>query len=367
MAMKKKSYSLTGAALLAIIALLLIQSCASDTSLYKMPKFKSSSTGEFEVVSDDLYFGYVVDLFIYESYAIVVGYNENCYLHIYNKNNGELLNRSIYKGRGPNELAANPDFVEFDTTSGILTIPNNSKGVKIICSIKGIVNNESDAIYEEFSTQSNFVNNCFPIAENKTLYMYNYSPMKKDTANLCRFSIENGEGETLSEYTKYPHPYEKNTFLRWNFYNPGNYSLCYSPDKEKFAIGISRGAILETFSISGNNIAPLSVSHFIDPEFNGTLQEFNYTLGFIDLFATDKYVYAVFDGANYVVGSPFYDIGQNLVQFDWSGKPLQKIKMGVRMEKISIDTNSNTLYALINSEDKGCALAKYKLKSATGV
>ena len=365
--MEKRSFSLTGAALLTIFVLLIIQSCTSDTTLYKMPKFKSTSTGEFEVVSDDLYFGHVVDLFIYESYAIVVGYNENCYLHIYNKNNGELLNRAIYKGRGPKELAANPDFVEFDTTSGILTIPNNSKGVNITCSIKGIVNNEPDAIYEDFSTQNNFVNNCFPIAENKTLYMYNYSPMKKDTANLCRFSIENDQGETLSKYTKYPHPYEENTFLRWNFYNPGNYSICYSSDKEKFAIGISRGAILETFSISDNNITPLSVSHFIDPEFNGTLQELNYILGFIDLFATDKYVYAVFDGDNYVVGSSFYDIGQNLVQFDWSGKPLQKINMGVRMEKICIDPNSNTLYALIKSENEGCTLAKYKLRSATGV
>jgi len=344
------------------IAVLFTHSCSRDVSLFKMPKFTNTGIGEFEVISDDLYFGYVVDLFIYESYAIVVGYNEDCYLHIYNKNNGELLNSAIHKGRGTNELAANPKFVEFDSTTGTLIIPNISKGVKINCSIEGIVNNEPDAIYEEFSNLNNFVENCFSITENNTLYMYNYSPMKKDTANLCRFSIGNAQGDILSKYTEYPHPYEENTFLRWNFYNPGNYSLSYSPDKEKFAIGISRGAILETFSVSDNVITPLSVSHFIDPELNETSEEVNYVLGFLDLSATDKYVYAVFDGVNYVIGgSSFYDVGQNLVQFDWKGKPLQKINMGVRIEKIYVDDDTNTLYALIKSEDKECALAKYRM------
>ncbi len=343
------------------IAVPFIQSCSSDTLLYKMPKFKITGTGEFEVISDDLYFRNAVDLLIYESYAVVVGYNEDCYLHIYNKNSGELIKRAIYKGRGPNELVANPSYVEFDSATGILTLPNNSKGVKIICSIKGIVKGEPDAIYEEFNNHNNFMQNCFPTADNKTLYMYNYSPVTKDTANFCRFRIGNAQGETLSKYTKYPHPYEENTFLRWTFYNPGNYSFCYSPDKEKFAVGISRGAILETFSVSGNDITPLSVSHFIDPELNETSEEVNYILGFVDLFATDKYVYAVFDGINYVIGSPFYEVGQNLLQFDWKGKPLQKIDMGVRMEKIYIDNTSNTLYALIKSEDKESALAKYSL------
>lgn len=344
------------------IAVLFTQSCSSDNSLYKMPKFKSSNIGEFEVVSDELYFGYVVDLFIYESYAIVVGYNENCYLHIYNKNNGELLSKAIRKGRGPNELASNPDFVEFDSTTGILTIPNTHKGVKIICAIEGVVNNDPDAIYEEFSNDDNFVGNCFSIAGNNTLYMYNYSPMKKDTSNFCRFRIDNAQGEMLSKYTKYPNPYEENTLLRWNLYNPGNYSLCYSPDRERFAIGISRGAILETFSVSNNVITSLSVSHFVDPELNKTSEEVNFILGFIDLFATDKFVYAVFDGVNYVISSSsFYDVGQNLLQFDWKGMPIQKIDMGVRMEKIYVDNKSNTLYALIKSEDKECALAKYKI------
>ena len=58
------------------IAVPFIQSCSSDTLLYKMPKFKSTGTGEFEVISDDLYFRNAVDLLIYESYAVVVGYNE---------------------------------------------------------------------------------------------------------------------------------------------------------------------------------------------------------------------------------------------------------------------------------------------------
>lgn len=359
----KKLLSLSELLLVTIvfIAVPLIQSCSSDTSLYKTPKFKSTNIGEFEVISDDLYFRNVADLFIYESYAVVVGYNEDCYLHIYNKNNGELLKSAIHKGRGPNELATNPNYVEFDSTTGIITIPNNAKGVTITCSIKDIIKNEPDAIYEEFSSHSNFMQNYFHVADDKILYMYNYSPMSKDTANLCRFRIDNAHGETLSKYTQYPHPYQENTFLRWTFYNPGNYSFCYSPDKEKFAVGISRGAILETFSVSDNNITPLSVSHFIDPEYNETSEKVNYILGFLDLFATDKHLYAVYDGVNYVIGSSFYEVGQNLVQFDWKGKPLKKINMGVRMEKIYIDNTNNTLYALIKSEDKECALAKCKI------
>ncbi len=340
----------------------LFQSCSSNTSLYNPPKFKNTHTGEFETVSGDLYFRNAADLFIYESYAIIVGYSEDCYLHIYDKNNGRLLKRAIHKGRGPYELATNPNFVEFDSASGILTIPNNSKGVKITCSINGIVKDDPDAICEEFSSHNNFVQNYFRTADNNTLCMYNYSPATKDTANICRFRIDNAQGETLSKYTNYPHPYGENTFLRWTFYNPGNYSFCYSPDKEKFATGISRGAILETFSVSGNDITPLSVSHFIDPELNETTEEVNYILGFIDMAATDKHLYAVYDGSNYVIGSSFYEIGQNLVQFNWKGEPLQKINMGVRMEKIYIDTTSNTLYALIKSENMECVLAKYKMK-----
>lgn len=344
-----------------IFIYVLLSSCSSDTSLYKTPEFESTGTGEFEVISDDLYFRNATDLFIYGQYAIIVGYNEDCYLHIYNKDNGKLLKRTIRKGRGPYELAQNPLFVEFDSTSGILAIHNRGKGVKITCSIEDIVNDEPDAIYEEFSNISNFAEHCFTIADNNTLYMYNYSPVANDTSNFCRFRIDDVRGEILCKYTEYPYPYVENSFLRWNFYNPGNYSLSYSPDKEKFAIGISRGAILETFSVSDNHIIPLSVSHFIDPELNETSEELNYILGFIDLCATDEYLYAIYDGANYIIGPSFYDRGQNLVQFDWKGKPLKKINMGVRMERIYIDNDTNTLYALIYRDDKECALAKYRI------
>ena len=99
-----------------------------------------------------------------------------------------------------------------------------------------------------------------------------------------------------------------------------------------------------------------------DPELNETSEEVNYVLGFLDLSATNKYVYAVFDGSNYIMDeSSFYNVGQNLVQFDWKGKPLQKINMGVRIEKIYVDYDTDTLYALIKSEDKECALAKYRM------
>lgn len=122
------------------------------------------------------------------------------------------------------------------------------------------------------------------------------------------------------------------------------------------------GYIVDLFTVTDNVITPLSVSHFIDPELNETSKEVNYILGFIDLCATDKYVYAVFDGSNYIMDeSSFYNVVQNLVQFDWKGKPIQEVNMGVRMEKIYIDNNSNNLYALVRSENIECALAKYKI------
>ena len=58
------------------IAVLFTHSCSRDVSLFKMPKFTNTGIGEFEVISDDLYFGYVVDLFIYESYVQLQPYEK---------------------------------------------------------------------------------------------------------------------------------------------------------------------------------------------------------------------------------------------------------------------------------------------------
>ena len=348
------------------VLLLLIVSGCGERSLYNEPKFKSEIKGKYEILTpEDLTFGnrYISDIYVYKSYIIIVGYNSNSFVHIYDKTSGKLIRNAVGEGRGPGEmLSVMANCSAFDAESGILMLKDAMLGNKLVCNIEEMIADVPGAIVNDFC-ESNMMKEVasFDLNNENRLIVKNFSPTARDTTGFCRFCIKDSDDNYLTRYYNYPLPYNRENLAWWRVYNEP--CLAISPDKKKLAVGISVGAILETFEIDGVRILPKSESLFIDAQIvNNKLPD--HITGFADIFATNDVVYCIYDGENYALS----ELPNNAVRhryvtsFTWNGKPLQKIDMGINMRRICIDESDNTLYAIANIDDEiGDRIIKYRL------
>lgn len=328
-----------------------------ETIRYKCPQFREIGTGNFELISEDLGYNRVTDMFIYGQYAVLLtpDRTDGTCIQIYDKDTGKRLCGAVHQGRGPGEVLVGLHLSSFDMALGNVLMYEQGRHAMVVCNMEKMIAGEEDAIYEEGRLFPNAMSKYYQLGEDKSLLVCNVSPVTKDTTRIPRFKICDKFDNEL--FRSYGYPYEENSFFRWNLYTFAVSGL--TPGKDRLAIGTSYGAVLETYDIQGDSLKKRSVSYFIEPGIGNGRRFTNddTILGFNDIYAAEKAIYAAYDGENTgaVSSSLFF---HNIAVFDWDGTPLNLIDMGMRIEQLCMDCETDVLYAIVEDSDGRCYLAK---------
>lgn len=301
---------------------------------YRLPDFESREAMRYEVVNDTLILpGMIRFMDVYKDYLIMVYrnvFNEQ-FLHIHDKRTGERIKSNLYRGRGPNEIFI-PEFVNFNNETGELSIwEQNYPGIRLI-QIDSLL---ADRFEVRMTTDTLLmfpnIETVFPLGDNRYLTRLR----DKDGFEYRRFMVIDND-ELIGRFEEYPIGRPINDLV-YDFTK-----LPVSPDKTKFAIGTSSGAILEFFDIS-DGIKRTGLHYFFEPIYQGDGHGMSTAsgYGFMDMACDDRYVYGTF-------GAPGDSDLNNIAIFDWEGKPVKLLSTKDYMDfyPIAVDRSDGDIYAV---------------------
>ena len=335
---------LKGALLLLLVAV--FPGCKVDRpGVYSPPKFKETVDAEFELVSDEIFgVNAISDIVVYGSKVIVCALNQEdgTIMHIYDKESGEPLKHTLNYGRGPKELLFLSN-ISFLQESGTMVFFDIIASKRLDIDVDGLMEHGLDAV-EEVYWPSRLWNLRNIALENGSLHTYNISYLQRDTSSVERIELCDKNGNIISTYNEFPVvDDDRKRFMMYN-----NAFIAVSPDEEKFAITTSLGGILETFSMKGGELKNSATKYFIEPNFTteGNYDDLIYS--FSDLYATDDAIYTAYGGES---DFKSHTGCRNIAIFDWNGNPLKLIRTGHRIERLCLDSEENTLYAMIQDSE----------------
>ena len=120
--------------------------------------------------------------------------------------------------------------------------------------------------------------------------------------------------------------------------------IAISPDKKRLAYSTNYGAILEIFDLTPREITLNTIKGYYRPVYalnKNSIQSIpgETVWGFIDLYATDKYIYSIFSGSKNPKET------KNIAVFDWKGNCLDLYTTDYQLEKICVDETNRKIYA----------------------
>lgn len=343
---------------LLVITLLIVSCRPSDGSAYRIPEFKSVNTLEkIEFLTDDLGFNSVNDIFKHGNYLYVIAYDfkSQYFLHVYDIKTGEHVRSSIKYGNGPNEIIY-PGISYFDYETGHLFFYDKVKQELYQYSVTDdilLVNSRALSL-------SPWLTNYFQVSEDKYIRIQSNRESSKEDSNNPRIALYDNNNNLLYAYNNYP--LSGDDSIRHIVYT--TISGAMSINKKYIVTGTVYGGILEIFNVSdGINLS--SVHYFVEPTLilrNGNFDNDDTILGFNDLFATPKYIYASYDGENYgdVPVTKFFN---NIAVFDYKGRPIGKLRLNNTVERICVDEDNKKIYCVLTLKNGEVKLAEIDMNN----
>ena len=330
---------LKGVLLLSLVAV--FPGCKGDRpGVYSPPKFRETVEEEFEIVSDEIFgVNAIPDMVVYGSKVIVCALNQEdgTIMHIYDKESGEPLMHTLNYGRGPKELLFDAN-ISFLQDSGTMVFFDIIASKRLDIDVDGLMEHGLDAV-EEVYWPSRLWNLRNIALENGSLHTYNISYLQRDTSSVERIELCDRNGNIISTYNEFPViDDDRKRFMMYN--------------NEIIAVITSTlGGILEIFSMKDGELSNIATKYFIEPDFSIEGNFYNYDnliYSFCDLCATDDAIYAAYGGESDFKSSTGC---HNIAIFDWNGNPLKLIRTGHRIERLCLDNEENTLYAMIQDSE----------------
>ena len=326
-----------------IFYLVLMASCNnSGDQTYRMPEFAQvKDVEEIKFLTDDIGVNSVSDIFKYRDCLYLIAYDAHTQtiLHAYDIKTGKRIYSAIRYGNGPGELIY-PNISYFDYESGHLYFYDK---VKQSC-FEYVISDQVSLISDQMSTNTPWITHYFPIQGVGELTM---KAIKEDIDNQTkdvRISLIDNSRQIVSEYNIFPINHDKN--ILHAVYQSDRADV--STDKKHLVVGTSYGSILEVFDIT-KGIKPKTVKYFVEPTLilrEGRYNNDDTIIGFNDLFASNEYIYAAYDGENYgdVPASEFFN---NIAVFDYNGTPTYLLRLNDRVERICVDEETGEIYIVL--------------------
>lgn len=326
---------------MAIISLLLWTGCrqAEKELAFNPPVFQQTKHLTGKVLVDTFVMGLCYDIDYYKDYLLLSAYRSDSeLLNFFDKNSGRYVKSILPKGRGTGEALSLKDF-DLDHTTG-----------KVV--FYDLVGNRlTDFMIDSVTTHENAGK--YIHSRNYPIYMYRVlqgnngyiaeGGLKEGGKRLRLSIIENDS--TIYKYYKFPHVRIPGTDIRGieSAYAYGS-RITISPNKKQIAYTTGYGAILEIFDLTPGEIKLNTIKGFYRPVYSlykNSIQSIpgETVWGFIDLYATDKYIYTIFSGSKNPKET------RNIVVFDWKGNCLDLYTTDYRLDKLCVDEANRKIYA----------------------
>ena len=303
-------------------------------------------------------------------FLVIISFQENNYLHVFEKETGTYIKSFGSYGRGPGELLTTPQIRVNEDKSKLYAFQRSSAlneywsyNVEDILHYNQVLPVQKDQITLHFDEEARSAGGVldFLAWRDKRLFIRN---------RLHRFEIQDTLGHILCLYDKYPAVSLKQASDSVAFHDSYLYStLALKPDMSRFVIASGIGCIMEIFTIDSSGIIEKeSEKRFHPPVFtvNKNLIPNYYVsgqtiLGINSLFVTDELIYAMYHGKLYNPDKPEGYLINTIAIFDWTGNPIRRYILNWEIETFVVDTQRNRCYLVGIDADEEILLGYFDL------
>lgn len=327
-----------------ILILLVLNACTQENG-YKPVSCRDDKAAKIELLGDPMIVGLPVDLCHQGKYLFVLAYTPDHWLHVYDKEFGKLVSKSILVGRGPGEGI---NFVSMDYRKDEQSIYIYDQALRktVVYYLDG-ESGTARFVKEIEHPSEGVIRKCHTLPDGK----YLYEGYLQGSDKYTRFTLSDGVDpiDTFSDY-----PGINNEDDRYAFMLGISKS---DADRGLYVCGTLYGAVLECFDLTGNTIKTHSVRLIEPPEMDMSGSVIKAKQGV-------KFGFAAFcfDGdliyANYMGSTDAYKFN-TIVSFDWNGN--EKVKYTADQNILRLCPGEKTgkeLYCIVSSPESEFSLAK---------
>ncbi|NOU62025.1 BF3164 family lipoprotein [Marinifilum caeruleilacunae] len=299
--------------------------------------------------------GNPISIQIIDSLILIMNKNSEYYLDVFSKKNGNYLGASIKKGRGPKELsrAISIDRSEHNKSIDIFTrVP---KKVNTI-TVKNLF---QDTSFVPVKTREFKIDDgsCYHVKRTKNYFI--------GTGSFSHgmYAIFNSEGVLIGNHGAFP-SLQKGQNLESR--QKGRLFQGFLKVKEgsnRFVFATNCSEILEINEILHDSIQEIKKYHYRLPDFlmskNRVVKRKESIMGYCCLEASDEYIFALYTEKTLkeYMSNPF--VADNILVFDWNGKPIKRFKLDIGLNSIAYDKDSKSIIGIGLSDE--LFLIKYEL------
>lgn len=346
-----------------IIFVFIVISCSNKESKFPDSIFYKTtglSMNDFNIEENDL--ALIEGLHCNDSALIVLDFHSGDSYTLFDINSGKAIRRFGSTGQGPDEIPLGTYGYLEDKNFYLFYDQTGYIGRYSIDSLYNTQNRLHPQRLTKYQLEEAQLSKAIPLNDSTFLgagtYQSKFQYVLFDCNNrVIDYNIEiyNSNYENFNKYHK---------FLS----NQGN--LKKHPDKNRFVFSLNNSSNLDFIEIKDNKIQTIKSLHFADPNYqtisgdflNRVIPSEDNIIGYLDTYATEKYVYALYADKKRVSVDKNNDYNSDtILVFDWDGNPVKKLKLTNEAYYICANEKHKKLYAAVINSSDGWTIISYNL------
>ena len=130
--------------------------------------------------------------------------------------------------------------------------------------------------------------------------------------------------------------------------------LAASPSGSKLAYALLHADMLSFYEVAEDGEVQLKSEHinsYPDYQYNNAVVSASSPVFYLDVCATERYVYVFYSGRNYKDDQEKAFMGRTVKVYDWNGKPVKNMHLDVDIKVMCVSSDDKNLYAIAYRPD----------------
>lgn len=315
-------------------------SCSFDSSQPVLSDFRKTSNLKFDVSPiESIELGEILDMISFDSVLFVNEVFKEKIFKCFYTNNGYLVSNFINRGKGPNELIF-PGLISALNDSIFSTYDGNKKQL-----IYFNVHNIIDKNYQfeksiNINLPESIIFQSYPLNDSLIL-----STGIFENGRYCLYNFKSGNTTFGVEFPIDEKHRGENNYIK-SMAHQGEIAI--KPDKRKFVF-VCRNGYFDICSFSQNDIILDKRKLYYLSDYktiaNSTVAHSSKSAyAFHSVEVTDNYIYMIYSGRTQDEFGSEYVAGNNILVYDWDGKPIVHLKTDRYLHRMTLDQNNFIIY-----------------------
>lgn len=310
----------------------------------------------FESFDEDLLVPYPISMFVTDSLIIIQDYQGGkAFFYALDRFSGVQVMTFAKKGNGSEEVISASNNYLLSNASDTVWIYDDIRKRLMEFNIRGrdIVLNNKQNMMDIEKISKGWIKDIYNIKDNIF-----FSLGCSGVFDNSRFLISEGKKNTACvknpNMNKYLSEKDKLSDL---FYGPSHFKV--NKRNKKAAFGTYKGGLFQIFDLSRlpQEIVTDTTLLLCAP-FEGAYDRREIRFGFEDIFVTDQYIYALYNGKNSVENQYF---ARDILVFNWDGTPKIKLLSDLYLKCFCIDEKAKEIFAVAYDQESSFFLVKTQL------